>query len=134
MGGLPPIVTVTLSIERLPLKICRGAAAAVPRAVDVPPVSPALNVTLGAAVYPEPAFVMVTDATTRSPVAAVAVAPLPPPPPVNPTVGALVYPVPVPAAATVTADTNPVVLSVASALVPPVAGTLKVKVIVFPIG
>jgi len=128
-------VTVTASIERLPEKICRGAAVAVPRAVDVPPVSPGLNVTLGAVVYPEPPpFVRVTDATTRSPVAAVAVAPLPPPPPVNPTVGALVYPVPVPAAATVTADTNPVVLSVASALVPPVAGTLIVKVIAFPIG
>jgi len=130
-------VTVTASIERLPEKICRGAAVAVPRAVDVPPVSPGLNVTLGAVVYPEPPpFVRVTDATTRSPTAAVAVAPLPPPP-VNPTVGALVYPVPVPAAATVTADTNPVVSPAAVvfpvALVPPVAGTLKVGTIVAPI-
>src|SRR5437016_8906095 len=110
---------------------------AVPRAVDVPPVSPALNVTVGAAVYPEPTFVTVTEATTRSPTAAVAVAPLPPPP-VNPTVGALVYPVPVPAAATVTADTNPLVSP--AALVFPVALTapvpvagLKVTPIVAPI-
>src|SRR5205085_10091351 len=128
----------TLSIERFPAKICRGAMVAVPRAVDVPPVSPALNVTLGAVVYPEPAFVMVTDATTRLPTAAVAVAPLPPPPPVNPTVGALVYPVPVPAAATVTADTNPLVSPATVvfpvALTAPVpVGILKVTPIVAPI-
>src|SRR5438445_285208 len=127
MGALPPIVTVTASIERLPEKICRGAAVAVPRAVDVPPVSPGLNVTLGAVVYPEPPpFVRVTDATTRSPTAAVAVAPLPPPP-VKVTAGALVKPVP-PLVTATEVTRPPPRLAVPVAVVPPAGAAPKVTV------
>ena len=125
---MPPIVTVTASIDCFPLRTMLGPPiAAVPVAVDVPPVAPALKVTLGAVVYPEPGLVMVTEATAcADDSAAVAVAPLPPPP-VNPTVGAVEYPVP--AAVTVTEATKFVVVTLPVALVPPAAGALKVTLI-----
>ena len=86
-------MTVTVSIDCFPLTTTLAPfIVAVPVAVVVPPVTPALKVTLGAVVYPEPGVVMLTEATecvvASTAVAAAGVVGLPPP--VNPTVGALV--------------------------------------------
>jgi hypothetical protein len=103
---LPPIVTVTVSIDCLGAKVWTGVNVAVPVAVDVPPVSPELKVTLGAVVYPEPALVIVTDTTARFVSLAVAAAlVVGVPPPVKVTVGALVYRPLAVGLVTVTADT-----------------------------
>ena len=65
---------------------------AVPVAVDVPPVTPGLKVTLGTVAYPAPLLVIVTETTAARAAAstAVAVALVVTPPPVNPTVGGAV--------------------------------------------
>ena len=90
---MPPIVTVTVSIDCFPLTITLGAfIVAVPRAVVVPPVTPGLKVTLGATRYPEPGLVIDTDTTGRfgDSTAVADAGVVGAPPPVNPTVGALV--------------------------------------------
>ena len=63
--------------------------------------TPPLIRTLGASVYPDPAFVSVKPVITLPAICTVAVAPDPPPPPINSTVGTCVCgnekPPPVPA-------------------------------------
>jgi len=89
---LPPIVTVTVSIDCLPWKVVvvLGVNTAVPVALIARPAGAGkLKVTLGAVAYPEPPPLLSVTEATDCPSTAVPAAPLPPPPE-KVTVGALV--------------------------------------------